>query len=322
MTRILYQFGRTLLLIVSLVCGPHSALAGKLDRAGDNARHGSSSSSSSSSGSGSSSSSSSWSSSDTSGDDSGEDALDAATVMVVGYGMYYSALALTSPWWLPHGLLEGDLPDGSAGEVRFANHPYAQGAQGHILRPPALVYGWDGIARSSNGDRVQPRKTQRVAMQLGFESGVGVSDGVMRLGMRARVQFPLRLQLDTDWSLFREHDRDGVDIAMLGRELFSVRFAESPNVFFYSGAGVQHLCDAQGCEHGIDVTYGFEAFPGRPIVFSLEGSLGNVGQAFAPGVRTRLGFLVGPVEASLGWHQRWIGDVPLGGPCLGITGWF
>lgn len=206
--------------------------------------------------------------------------------------------------------------------MRFANYPYADGTRGHILRPHTLVYGEDGVARSGDMDGAQPRKLQSVAMQLGLESGIGVSDGVMRLGMRARLQFPLRLQLDSDWSLFREHDREGVDYAMLGRELLSVRFAESPSVFFYSGVGVQHLCDSLGCEHGIDVTYGFEAFPRKPMVFGLEGSVGNVGQVFAPGLRARLGFVVGPVEASLGWHQRWIGDVPLGGPCLGITGWF
>lgn len=151
---------------------------------------------------------------------------------------------------------------------------------------------------------------------------MGVRDGILRFGLRARVQFPSRMQLESDWSLFREHDRDGVDQVYLGRELVAVRFAESPGLQFHSGIGAQHFCDRLGCEHGVDVTWGFEAFPRRPWVFGFEGSLGNLGRAFAPGIRARLGVFVGPVEASLGWYQRWVGDVPLGGPHLGLTGWF
>ncbi|HEY5960425.1 MAG TPA: hypothetical protein VIV60_27920, partial [Polyangiaceae bacterium] len=73
---------------------------------------------------------------------------------------------------------------------------------------------------------------------------------------------------------------------------------------------------------GVDFTWGFEAFPHKPFALAVEGSIGNLDQAFAPGLRGRLGYLFGPIEASVGWHQRWIGDVALGGPFIGLGAWF
>lgn len=238
------------------------------------------------------------------------------------YGAYYAFWGITSPWWGPHQALEADQPIGTARAIRFADYPYAEGAKGLILRPPKIVYGWDGTAHSETGDRVVPRSVQSWSGQLGAETGVGVNDGIMRFGLRARLQLPMRIQFDSDWSLLREHDREGVDVVLMGREHLSIRFAESSQIHFYSGLGPQHFCDSRGCVHGVDVTWGLEAFPVRPMLFALEGSLGNLDQAFAPGIRTRVGCLFGPVEASLGWHQRWIDGIPLGGPFAGIAGWF
>jgi len=282
------------------------ALAGKLDRAGGAARSGSSSSSSSSSGS----------SYGGGGSGSGAD----PTLLI--YGTYYLLLGATSPWWAPHQVMEGELPPGTTKARRFADYPYAEGAAGHVIEPVELVNGWDGEMRSPSRDAIQPRLLQRVSAQLGLESGIGISDGITRFGLRGRIQFPMRLQLDADWSMLHERDRQGFDTAYMGREHLSVRFAESSQLQFYTGIGPQHFCDAIGCEHGVDLTWGFDAFPGRPIALGIEGSVGNLGYAFAPGVRARLGVLVGPVEASIGWHQRWVDAVPLGGPFIGIGGWF
>lgn len=291
---------------------PSTVLAGKLDRAGSKARSSSSSSSSSS-----------HSSSHSSTSNSSSELDDPITAIVLfGYAVYYTALGATSPWWGPYRALESDNPIGTTKDMRYADYPYAEGAAGHLLYPEPIVYGWDGVARSKGNDRVEPRLLQRSSLRLGAEAGIGVTDAVTRFGLHARLQLPYRLQFDADWSRFHEHDQQGADTAYLGREHLAIRFAQSSRVQFYTGVGPQHFCDAIGCEHGVDFAYGFEAFPGRPIVFSAEGSLGNLGQAFAPGVRTRIEYMVGPVEAVLGWHQRWVGGVPLGGPFLGISGWF
>jgi hypothetical protein len=300
--------GLLFLLLTSTVL-PEVALAGKLDRAGAKARSSSSSSSSHSSRHGSTSS------------DGGE--LDPfSTIVFFGYGLYYTAWLVSSPFWGPYRAMESDNPTGTTRDMRYADYPYAQGAGGHLLYPEPVVYGWDGVARSKGIDRAEPRLLQRSSVQLGAEAGVGLRDAVLRVGVHARLQLPMRLEFDTEWSMLREHDREGVDTAYLGREHLAVRFAQSSRLQFHAGVGPQHFCDAIGCVHGVDFTYGLEAFPGRPIVLSAEGSLGNLGSAFAPGVRTRIGYLIGEVEASLGWHQRWVGGVPLGGPFLGIGGWF
>ena len=238
------------------------------------------------------------------------------------YATYYAFLGVTSPWWGPNRTLEKGQPVGTARATRFADYPYADGAKGNLLRPQRLVYGWDGITRNRTGDAVTPRLVQSTSFRLGVETGFGLHDGINRLGFHARLQLPLRLQFDTDWSRLRERDQEGVDVAWIGREHVSVRFAETNTIQFYTGLGVQHFCDATDCVHGIDTTWGFEAFPGKPVTLAFEGSIGNLDQTFAPGLRTKLGYLVGPIEASLGWHQRWVGGVPLGGPFIGLSAWF
>jgi hypothetical protein len=131
----------------------------------------------------------------------------------------------------------------------------------------------------------------------------------------------MRLELDTDWSLYREPVAEGVDSTWLGREHLSVRFAESPSIQFRSGIGPQHLHDSLGWVHGFDVTWGFEAFPGRPFVVGFEASAGLLGNAFAGGLSGRIGFMQGPFEVSAGGQWRFIAETPLGGPFLGIRFW-
>lgn len=310
--RATWQILRVLFFALSVT---HLAFAGKLDRAGNKARGSSSNHSSSSS-----------SSSDSDGDSgSASDALALAnpeTIVAVGYAIYGAALVATSPFWAPYQVLEGDNPLGTTKQLRFANYPYADGAAGHLLFPAPIVYNWEGRAITAGKDRLMPRLLQRTSLDLGLESGVGLSDGITRLGVRARLRLPRRVDFDFDWSFLRERDNGGLDTAMMGQEHFAIRFAQASRIVFRAGLGMQHFCDAISCEHGIDVTYGFEAFPGRPWVLSAQGSIGTLGEAFAPGVKARLGFLVGPVEMNVGYHGRWVGGVPLGGPFIGISYWF
>jgi hypothetical protein len=101
----------------------------------------------------------------------------------------------------------------------------------------------------------------------------------------------------------------------------TIRFAESSRIQFRSGFGPQHLRDASGWVHGVDFTWGFEAFPARPVVLGFEASLGMLGTALASGIQAQLGVVQGPIELSAGWRHRWIGDVGLGGPYAAIRFW-
>jgi len=236
--------------------------------------------------------------------------LDHALGQMFAYGVF-------SPWLIPNYALEERRPWQAAYRVRFADYPYADEAPGFLREEPLL-----NVASLDDDMMLRehaPRGTQRVAARFGAESGF---DGrLTRHGFDARVQFPMRLELDTDWSLYREPDKEGVDSTWFGREHLSVRFAESPTLQFRSGFGPQHLRDALGWVHGFDVTWGLDAFPGRPVFAAFEASAGLLGKAFAAGLYGRIGLVQGPFEFSAGRHQRWIAHTPLGGPFLAIRFW-
>jgi hypothetical protein len=243
--------------------------------------------------------------------------------------MFY---VIASPWLLPNALVEAERADGASGRVRFAAYPYARGSTGLLLEapppPPPLPDDiGDPDARPpvvfppvpSTVEHVSSRKT--VAAELGLEGGIGIGDGVVRSGFHANVLFPFRLGLDTSWSMYKEATGDGVDQLGRGREHLSIRFAESSHVHFVTGVGMQHLVDSQGWVNGFDMTWGFQAFPGSPVVLAAEGSLGTLGNAFAPGVRGELGFMLNRVQLGAGFETRWVGPVALGGPFVSATVW-
>jgi len=205
---------------------------------------------------------------------------------------------LSLPWSLPNVLVESGREEGASYRTGFQDYPYAEGSQGH------LVEGHPGIA-----------------LQLSADTGIDVGGDVWRHGLGLRLQFPARLELESEWSLFMEYGDDGTDRLLLGREILAVRFAENESIQFRTGIGPRHLVDDEGWVHGFDVLYGFDLFAGSPMVLSLEGSLGGVGGAFAPGARASLGVMLGRFEVRAGWDQRNIGNVSLGGPALGVRAW-
>lgn len=206
-------------------------------------------------------------------------------------------LILVLPWSLPHYAVESEREAGAWERVGFQDYPYADRSRGHL----------------KEGD-------PGVALQLSADSGVDVGGDVWRHGVGLRLQLPLRLDLEADWSTFLEYG-EKTDQLTLGRELLALRFAEGESIQFRTGIGPRHLYDDEGWLHGFDVLYGFDLFPGSPVVFSADGSLGSIGHAFSPGVRASLGFLLGRWELRAGWDQRFIGDVSLGGPALGVRVW-
>jgi len=236
-----------------------------------------------------------------------------------------------SPWIVPNAIVEAERPEGSAGRTRFAEYPYAHDSGGFLLQaplPPAPPPDDDdgiGQPEASTPPPVPPpsgpTSRKSVGAFLGLEAGIGTNDAVIRSGFHAQVMFPYRLGLDTSWSWYREASGEGADQLGGGREHLTIRFAESRRVYFESGIGPQHLVDSRGWVNGVDVTWGFRAFPGRPVVLAAQGSLGNLGPAFAPGARGEIGFMLDRFEISAGFEERWVGPVALGGPFVSVTAW-
>lgn len=233
---------------------------------------------------------------------------------------YYVVL---SPWYVPNQVVEGDRAEGASLRTRFADYPYADGTPGLLVEAPSTIT--DGAAlpseRPADGTAEPPPSPgNAVAAQLAAEAAFIGSP--RRAGVRARVQFPLRLELDSDWSRYQEFNPGGdVDVTWWGREHVSVRFAESSAIQFRSGIGPQHWLDAKGWVYGIDFTWGFEAFPVRPWVLAFEASAGGLGKTITAGLSGRVGVMLGPVEMGAGWNQRWIGSVALGGPFIAAQFW-
>src|SRR5262245_29459735 len=117
-------------------------------------------------------------------DASSEDAGD----HILGYVVFF-------PWFLPHALAEAGRPPKAAYHVRFAAYPYANGIEGFLLDP--IPYPIADDAMESERDP-EPSAGQVVAAQIAAE--VGMSGGTRRDGARARVQFPMRVELDSEWS--------------------------------------------------------------------------------------------------------------------------
>lgn len=309
------RVGVATLLTCALLSPP--AAAGKLARVGDAAR--SSSGSSSTHGT-------SPSCRGEGGGGSSSSSTDADVDGAVVIGLLYVA---ASPWLLPYSAVEEKRPPGAAARVRFAPFPYANGAPGSLLeaRPAQALLDRDvvvdagpPIVRAAPGDAGQPISRKPVALELGAEAAIGVDEDVVRSGFHVRAQFPYRLGLDTSWSWYRELNGSQDQLGM-GREHLNLRFAESSHVEFWTGIGPQHLVDSRGWVHGIDVTWAFQAFPVNPLVIAAEGSLGNVGTAFAPGVRGEIGFMLNRFEVAMGYEQRWVGGIGLGGPFVSVTAW-
>lgn len=181
---------------------------------------------------------------------------------------------------------------------------------------PAPFEQFEGITPSQPA--LEPKRNW--AFQLGAETGY-VFDRVFRQGLNLRFQTAYRIEFDANWSLFTEREPGAFTNLAMGREHLVIRFAQSKNVQFHTSIGAQHLVDSRGDLSGVDIAYGFEAFPGKPITFSLEGALGNIGSAFAPRVRATLGAMVGRCEFLLGYEHQWIGSETLGGPFAGVRFW-
>src|SRR5262249_54840870 len=158
---------------------------------------------------------------------------------------YYMVL---SPWSIPNMAVEADRPADAAWGTRFADYPYANGAPGFLLDPPPYVFAGDPLAPEQPTDAPATQKPPPsgpvVAVQVAVEAAL--SGATRRDGVRARVQFPLRLELDSDWSRYQELDQGALDVTWWGREHVSVRFAESSGIQFRSGIGPQHWRDAKG----------------------------------------------------------------------------
>ena len=146
--------------------------------------------------------------------------------------------------------------------------------------------------------------------------------GVYRGGFGARLMTPVRLELDVNaFGLMEPMAGGTIDRSSFGSAHLGIRFAQSEHVQFRSGLGYQQYADQAGIEPGIDFFYGVEAELGAHLILDVSANLGSAGHALVGQAHAHLGVMVGRFEMYAGYDHVSIGDVPLGGPAVGIQAW-
>jgi len=206
------------------------------------------------------------------------------------------------PWRLPYKLID----DGRNRNLGFAAYPYSGDTDGYLRA----------------NDKTTPSFTDQLAFRLRGDASYQM-DGLWRGAIGARILLPMRFELDSEWRLYKENNRgETQDSAIIGNAHLAYRFAQNAYLQFRTGVGYQQWIDEEGSEYGLDFTYGFDAFPGRPWIISLDAGLGSLGAAFVARVRATVGVNIASVEFLAGYEYIDVNGIALTGPLLGARSWF
>jgi len=203
-------------------------------------------------------------------------------------------LALTSPFWGPHVFLEDDLSDHHAIVPRpYDDAPFARQHESRDDPNPPLFgrIQWQGL--TDFGDL------------SAFEG-------------QALIETPWRLGIDTTFGRWQEDLPAGDDQLWLGDFNIVYRFAESEDIHFRSGIGMNWLNDAVGSDTGFNFTYGIDYYPRRPWVVSTTFDLGTLGEAGLFHNQTTIGLVWDRFEVFTGYEFYSIGEGDLHGWINGV----
>ena len=231
---------------------------------------------------------------------------DGAAWVVIGYvaaSLFWGPIALTHDDWSPYWY--------------FADHPYADDQYGFPVWLTDQERWYDPTAPP----------VQMVSLQVRGEGGYVFGD-VARGSLEARLMLPYRVELDVGGSFLAEAAGPRWLLAGMGTAHVGLRFAQTEQITFRAAVGARVYGNEEGVAGGFDFRYGIEIFPIYPVVISLEGTLGNVGEAFVGGGRGTVGFMLGPIELYVGYdHLTFeplggeLRTVHFGGPIGGVRGW-
>lgn len=209
-------------------------------------------------------------------------------------------LALSIPWWGPRIALD----DSFSSQADFPAAPYAQGAPGHLLitsTMPTLSRRWAG----------------RGSWHYGTDFG-----GLQWSTARFQVDSAARFGFDAEWTRWVESSGRRDDSLSIGDVNLLHRFAQSEQVEFHTGIGVNWLADGSDGEAGINLTYGVQAFPIRPWTLQASIDAGTLGDAGLFHLRIGGGAVWHHCELFTGYDIYRIGDVTLDGAFAGAALWF
>jgi hypothetical protein len=184
----------------------------------------------------------------------------------------------------------------------FSPYPYAV---------PGSRYLW--LDRSGASD---------LSVRASVEAGSDF-DGLSRTGLRLFLDSDTRFGFKTDWDYYSERLASGsYDSLWLGDATATLRVFQTEALQVYLGAGLRFLVDGGRDRGGLNLLFGFEAFPGRPV--HLFGSIetGTLGNADVFRFRGGAGVDWRWLEAFAGYDYLRIGGADLQGPFVGLRVWF
>ncbi len=208
--------------------------------------------------------------------------------------------AVASPWWGPHVALADDL----AVRPDYPAAPYFDDIPGRLLiTSPAVtpVRGWAGRA--------------------GWHYGTDFGD-LQWSTARLQMDTAARFGFDAEWTRWVESTGRRNDSLSIGDANLLYRFAQSEQLEFHTGIGVNWLADGSDGEAGINFTYGISAFPARPWTLSAVLDAGTLGDAGYFHGRFGAGAVWRRLEVFTGYEVYRISDVTLDGPFAGVGLWF
>lgn len=211
---------------------------------------------------------------------------DDESVNPLGYAV---AMLVLAPWFLPAAVLNELYPDYDD----LPHRPYADEAPNEAPPEPRIY-------------------------ELRAHLGAGARNPHLMSGtFGAQIDFSIPVALNADYRVLTEADGGGRSWAGLGSFEVLYRFADSPILSFHSGLGYMQWVDPR-VGHGIELSYGFDAYPLRPISFGSRVSLGVAGQAGVVQWRSYLGVLIERYEIQISYDYLTIGGVQLGGAGISL----
>ncbi len=242
------------------------------------------------------------------------------------FSAWFSFGALTAPLWIPIHLTEDDMQF----DCFFQRYPY-QVTHGSILRPYDLPGGpesYEALAAErckgacGLGDQLLRPRVRRWSGRFSAEYASEFHD-MERMTGRLLFNTASRFGLDTEMSYLQERlPGGGQDSLWLGDGNLIFRFAQSDRSEWRIGVGLNWLDAPQKTDYGFNFTYGFDLYPRRPWIMSLDIDWGTLGHTGLFRLRTTTGVVIWGLESYIGYEYLDIGRTESNSLIAGVRLWF
>ncbi|MDZ7617498.1 MAG: hypothetical protein U1E05_10865 [Patescibacteria group bacterium] len=258
------------------------------------------------------------------GDSHDDEGLDGDLLLAGVWLSMYAAMASVA---LPIGMPVSATQDDMTFNGRFQRYPYHI-THGSVVRPgteaaiyETLIAGFDMDSQWVSKGPFQPRLS-RWSGRFSTDYGSEFND-VDRVSGRLLFNTASRFGLDAEANYFGEHTHRGErDRLWLGDGNLIFRFAQGDRSEWRVGVGLNWLDAPQKTDYGFNFTYGFDLYPCRPWIMSLDIDWGTLGHTGLFRLRTTTGVVIWGLESYIGYEYLDIGRTDSNSLIAGVRLWF